>query len=149
MARICIADDDPDIRHLVAYALIDEGHQVTTANDGTEAIELLQRELPDLLVLDVMMPGIDGFEVLRQMQNKDLRDRTRVLMLTAKNSERDWEQGYELGADRYMTKPFDPDELVAAVRELLAASRDELEERREEEYDRARLLSKLEELFGN
>lgn len=149
MARICIVDDDPDIRHLVTYALVDEGHEVSTCPDGAAAFEMLKEDPPDLMLLDIMMPGMDGYQVLEAMREAGLREATKVLILTAKGSERDWEQGFELGANVYMTKPFDPDELIVAVRELLAASEEELKTRREEEYDKAHLLSQLEAIFGS
>jgi DNA-binding response OmpR family regulator len=148
MARIFIVDDDTDIRQLVAYELVDEGHEVSVAKDGAEALEVLLESSLDLVVLDIMMPRVDGFEVLQRLNEAAARDDVKVLILTAKGSERDWEQGFALGADMYMTKPFDPEELIEAVRELLAASREELAERREQELDRAHLLSQLESLFG-
>jgi two-component system, OmpR family, response regulator MtrA len=148
MARIFIVDDDTDIRQLVAYALVDEGHEVSVAKDGAEALEVLLESSLDLVVLDIMMPSVAGFEVLQRLNEAAARDDVKVLILTAKGSERDWEQGFALGADMYMTKPFDPEELIEAVRELLAASREELAERREQELDRAHLLSQLESLFG-
>jgi two-component system, OmpR family, alkaline phosphatase synthesis response regulator PhoP len=148
MARIFVVDDDADIRQLVTYALVDDGHEVSVARNGAEALEVLLKDSPDLVVLDIMMPGLDGFDVLDQLNQAELRKNLKVLILTAKGSERDWEQGFRLGADMYMTKPFDPEEVVEAVRELLAASNEELAARREQEFDRAHLLSQLESLFG-
>lgn len=148
MARILIAEDDPDIRQLVTHTLADEGHEIATAKDGTTALEMLIANPPDLLVLDLMMPGVDGYGVLKEMDECGLRESTKVLVLTAKGSERDWERGFELGADQYMTKPFDPDEVVGMVNELLALTKEELKAQREQELDKAHLLSQLESLFG-
>jgi DNA-binding response OmpR family regulator len=149
MPRILITDDDPDIRQLVIYALADHGHEVSVAKDGKEALEHVVASPPDLMVLDVMMPELDGYGVLRALGEQDLKGTTKILMLTAKGSEHDWKEGYDLGADRYMTKPFDPDELVNTVAEMLEASEEELEAKREQEQDRANLLSQLESIFGD
>ena len=148
MARILIAEDDADIRQLVTHTLADEGYEIATAKDGTSALDMMLANPPDLLVLDLMMPGIDGFGVLEAMQESGLKDTTKVLVLTAKGSESDWERGFELGADQYMTKPFDPDEVVDSVKDLLSLSKEELKAKREQELDKAHLLSQLESLFG-
>jgi DNA-binding response OmpR family regulator len=149
MARILIADDDPDIRQLVIYALADEGHEVSIAKDGQEAIDHVAESPPDLLLLDIMMPEVDGYDVLRALEERGIRGLTKILVLTAKGSERDWKLGYDLGADRYMTKPFDPEELLETVGEMLTSSAEELEAKREQEQDRANLLSQLESIFGD
>lgn len=148
MARILIADDDPDIRQLVIYTLADEGHEVSVAKDGKEALEHFVASAPDLMLLDIMMPEMDGYDVLRAIEEQDIRGSSRILVLTAKGSERDWKLGYDLGADRYTTKPFDPDELLETVAEMLSASPEELAAKREQEKDRANLLSQLESIFG-
>jgi two-component system alkaline phosphatase synthesis response regulator PhoP len=103
---------------------------------------------PDLMLLDIMMPEMDGHDVLRALDERGVRGLTKILVLTAKGSERDWKLGYDLGADRYMTKPFDPEELLQTVNDMLTASNEELEAKREEEQDRANLLSQLESIFG-
>jgi DNA-binding response OmpR family regulator len=148
MARILIADDDPDIRHLVIYTLADEGHEVSVAKDGQEALDHIVASPPDLVLLDIMMPELDGYDVLRALEERELSDATKILVLTAKGSERDWKLGYDLGADRYMTKPFDPDELLEVVAEMLTSSPEDLAKKTEEEKDRANLLSQLESIFG-
>ncbi|MEA2516771.1 MAG: two-component system, OmpR family, response regulator [Actinomycetota bacterium] len=149
MARILIADDDPDIRQLVIYALADEGHAVSVAKNGREAVDQVAASAPELMVLDIMMPELDGYGVLQELQERDIKGTTKVLVLTAKGSDHDWKQGYDLGADRYMTKPFDPEELLNTVNDMLNASHTELEAKREEEQDRANLLSQLESIFGD
>ena len=148
MARILIADDDPDIRALVVYALADQDHEVSVAKDGREALEQVEASPPDLMLLDIMMPELDGYDVLRALAERELAEDVKVLVLTAKGSERDWKLGYDLGADRYMTKPFDPDELLATVIEMLSSTAEELAAKREQEQDRANLLSQLESIFG-
>src|SRR5687768_2069987 len=105
MARILVADDDADIRQLVIYSLADEGHEVSVAKNGQEAVDHVVASPPDLMLLDVMMPEMDGYDVLRTLDEKGVRGFTKILVLTAKGSERDWKLGYDLGADRYMTKP--------------------------------------------
>ena len=149
MARILIVDDEADIRQLITYALVEDGHDVATAGDGTQAMEQVTENAPDLVILDVMMPGLDGFDLLATLEEKGLRGDTRVLILTARGSERDWKQGYDLGADRYMTKPFDPEDLITTVRELMSATPEELATKREEEQDRSNLLAQLETIFGD
>ncbi|MDQ3963473.1 MAG: response regulator [Actinomycetota bacterium] len=149
MATILIADDDADIRQLVIYSLADEGHEVAVAKDGREVVDQFAAAAPDLLILDIMMPEMDGFDVLRALEEQETRGDAKILVLTAKGSEHDWKLGYDLGADRYMTKPFDPEELIVTANELLSASQEELDARREQEQDRANLLSQLESIFGD
>lgn len=147
MARILIVDDTADMRQLLSSILVEEGHQVVVAADGVKALEMMQLHPPDLVVLDVMMPTKDGYTVLRDMKAMGLREMVKVLLLTAKNSEHDWLRGYKLGADHYLTKPFELDELVEAVEFVLATSKDALRERREQELGKAQLLARLESLF--
>jgi DNA-binding response OmpR family regulator len=149
MARILIADDDADVRQVLVVALVDRGHEVAAARDGAVAVRMLTEGTPDLVVLDVMMPQRDGFQVLDELTNSGLRDLTRVIMLTANGSEHDASRIFELGADAYSTKPFDLDELIAQVEELLALSNEELKSRREKELDTSRLLSQLESILGD
>ena len=147
MARILIVDDNADIRRLIGTILSPSGHELLYAEDGEKALEIVKQSSPDLVVLDVMMPKMDGLMVLKQMRVAGLRDSTKVLMLTAKASESDWVRGYKLGADSYLTKPFDPPELTAAVEDLFSMTKERLRERREEELHRAQMLSRLESLF--
>jgi two-component system response regulator MprA len=147
MARIYIADDDGDIRHLLTFALIEEGHEVLAAKDGAMALEAVIADPPDVLVLDMMMPRLNGFQVLDELTRAGKRETTRVLILTARSSEKDRVEGFDHGADLYLTKPFEPDEFVQAVRDLLESSHDELKLRREAEKDKANLLAQLESAF--
>ena len=147
MARILVVDDNDDIRQLVSSILSDEGHSVRLAADGESAIEALRSDPPDLVILDIMMPQIDGYTVLKTMTGEGLKRRTKVIMLTAKTNEADWLQGYRLGADAYMTKPFTMEELSGTVAEVLRMSPEQLAKRRAEEIEKTQLLSRIESLF--
>ena len=147
MARIHIVDDDPDIRQLVTYWLVEEGHEVSAAADGDAALERVAAHPPDLLILDMMMPRVDGYEVLKSVAAAGVAETMKVLVLSARSTEQDRELGLQLGADLYVNKPFEPEELVNVVNEMLSLSKAELRQRREEERDKARLLSQLETFF--
>jgi DNA-binding response OmpR family regulator len=148
MAEVLVVDDDPDIRGLLAFTLEDEGHVVRVAADGEAALELLADQPPDCMVLDLMMPGLDGFGVLRARRQQGLAADTRVLILTCRTAERDYVRGWELGADEYVTKPFDPEAVLARVSELLACSPSVLTDRRAAELQKAELLDRLESAFS-
>jgi DNA-binding response OmpR family regulator len=147
VADILIADDDADIRRLLSSVLAEEGHQVSVAKDGRSSIETMVMSPPDIVILDLMMPEMDGLSVLSEMADYQVLDSTKVLVLTARSSEADREMGFELGADHYVTKPVEPLEVVIAVRELLALTKDELRVRREKERDKAHLLAQLESVL--
>lgn len=148
MARIYVVDDDTDVRHVISYALDDEGHEVTAHKDGEAALEALLAAPPDLMILDLMMPGYDGYEILEQMDGWGLREATRVLVLTAKVSAADRSRALSLGADAFMTKPFDPDALADRVRELLALSNEDRRAQRVGNAARAFDRDDLAKLFG-
>jgi two-component system OmpR family response regulator len=147
MARILVADDNDEIRQLLETIMSSEGHKVVSASNGQEALDMMLAHAPDVLILDVMMPVMDGYSVLREMKAAGMRDSTKVLVLTAKTSEQDWVRGYKLGADQYLTKPFEVDDLVTAVQGMLKMTKEQLRARRQEELDRAQLLSRLESIF--
>lgn len=113
---ILIVDDEAAIVRLVRAKLQADGYAVVTAYSGEAALELIENERPDLIVLDVMMPGMDGFETLRRIR---INDHVPVIMLTARSSDRDKVRGLESGADDYLAKPFNPDELAARVASVL------------------------------
>lgn len=120
--KILVADDEPNILISLEYLMKREGYEVFLARDGHEALEMLRRERPHLVLLDVMMPKKTGFEVCQELRSDEsLRD-TKVLMLTAKGRDTDVAKGMALGASAYMTKPFSTRELVEKVRELLETS---------------------------
>ncbi len=114
--KILVVDDEPHIVELVKYNLHQEGYDVVTAHDGTQALERAQAERPDLVILDIMLPYTDGLEVCRQLRRASS---VPIIMLTAKDGELERVVGLELGADDYVTKPFSPRELVARVRAIL------------------------------
>ena len=117
--RVLVVDDEPDIVALVAYHLAKAGYRVATASSGTDALESARRERPSLIVLDLMLPGMTGYEVLEQLRAADATRDVAVLMLTARREESDRIQGLSLGADDYLTKPFSPQELVLRVGAIL------------------------------
>jgi len=117
--RILVVDDESDIVALVAYHLAKAGYRVSTAGNGADALELARQERPALLVLDLMLPGMSGFEVLEQLRADDATHDVAVLMLTARREEPDRIRGLSLGADDYLTKPFSPQELVLRVGAIL------------------------------
>ena len=119
--KILIADDEPNIVVTLEYLMKREGYEVHVARDGQEALELLRRERPQLVLLDVMMPIKSGFEVCQELRADPELRATRVLMLTAKGRDTDLAKGLGVGADAYVSKPFSIQELAQAVRELLAA----------------------------
>jgi len=118
--RILVVEDEESIRAALREALVSEGYDVLVAGDGTRGLELGLTQDPDLVVLDLMLPGIDGFEVLRRLRADNVE--TPVLVLTARGLEQDRVRGLDLGADDYMVKPFATPELAARVRALLRRS---------------------------
>lgn len=121
--KILIADDEANIVVSLEYLLQREGYIVSIARDGQEALEAIERDAPDLVLLDVMMPIKTGFEVCASVRANPAMAHTRILMLTAKGRDTDLAKGMALGADGYMTKPFATRELVARVAEMLAQAR--------------------------
>ncbi|MBF4162827.1 response regulator transcription factor [Nocardioides acrostichi] len=120
MAKIVIADDDVDIRELVEFKLSSMGHEVTSVADGAAALRACQSARPDLVVLDVMMPGVSGLEALRALRGEPALADLPVILLTARAQESDVEMGFDSGADDYITKPFSPRELGSRVAALLS-----------------------------
>ena len=123
MARIVVADDDPDIRDLVVFKLRQAGHDVEAVEDGAAAVATCQASPPDLVVLDVMMPGMGGLDATRALRLDPRLARVPVILLTARAQESDIEQGFGAGADDYVVKPFSPRELASRVAAVLARSR--------------------------
>jgi two-component system, OmpR family, KDP operon response regulator KdpE len=116
---VLIADDEPRITKLVSIALSEEGFRVVTANGGEEALRIAEEIRPDIVLLDIVMPDLDGIEVMRELRE---RRPVAVILLTAKGSTADKAKGLDLGADDYIAKPFHPDELAARVRAVLRRS---------------------------
>jgi two-component system, OmpR family, phosphate regulon response regulator PhoB len=117
--HVLVVDDEPDIVALVAYHLAKAGFRVSTASNGQDALEQVRRDLPALVVLDLMLPGLSGFDVLESMRRNDETRPIAVLMLTARRDEPDRVRGLSLGADDYLVKPFSPAELVLRVKAIL------------------------------
>jgi DNA-binding response OmpR family regulator len=117
--KVMIVDDEPNIIIALEFLLQRAGFTVTKADSGIKALELLETEQPDLLILDVMMPGLTGFEVAARLRNQSRFEHLNIVFLTAKGTERDKAAGYATGADYYIVKPFDNDLLVSTVKEIL------------------------------
>jgi DNA-binding response OmpR family regulator len=114
--KVLVADDDADLRELIAFTLAQASYLVVKANDGSSAVRLFTEESPDLVVLDINMPGLSGFQVCEAIR---ARSRVPVMMLTVRGEEEDLVRALELGADDYLTKPFSPRTLLARIRALL------------------------------
>lgn len=117
--KILVVDDEEVLVETITYNLEQSGYQVLTATDGASALEIARQELPDLIVLDIMLPGMDGLEVCRQLRRDKRTSTVPIIMLTAKADEIDKVVGLEVGADDYVTKPFGRRELLARIRALL------------------------------
>jgi two-component system phosphate regulon response regulator PhoB len=117
--RILVVDDEPDITALVAYHLAKSGYRVSTATSGTEALKSARDERPDIVVLDLMLPGLSGYDVLAELRRRDETRDVGVILLTARRDEPDRIKGLTLGADDYLIKPFSPPELTLRVQALL------------------------------
>jgi phosphate regulon transcriptional regulator PhoB len=117
--NVLVVDDEPDIVELVSYNLTKEGFEVSTASDGEEALSRIRKDGFDFLILDLMLPGIQGTELCRILRNDPKTKNLPIIMLTAKGEEVDRVLGLEIGADDYITKPFSPRELVARIRAVL------------------------------
>jgi two-component system phosphate regulon response regulator PhoB len=122
--RILVVEDEPDIAALIAYQLTREGYRVETAGNGREALEAVGRDIPDLVVLDRMLPGLGGDEILKRLRGDPATASVAVLVVTAKKEQEDRIRGLELGADDYLTKPFSPRELVLRVKAILRRVRE-------------------------
>ncbi|MFC8503935.1 response regulator transcription factor [Pedococcus sp. NPDC057267] len=120
--RVLVADDDPDIRDLVDFKLSQAGYAVQAVPDGLAAWEAYQQEAPALVILDVMMPGLSGIDVLRKIRDSETPT-TPVLLLSAKSRDTDVDTGFAVGADDYVIKPFSPRELLHRVNGILARAR--------------------------
>ena len=116
--KILVCDDERHIVRLIQVNLERQGYQVVTAYDGKEGLEKVKSEKPDMVVLDVMMPYMDGFEVLKHIRRDPATEALPVIMLTAKAQDKDVFEGYHYGADMYLTKPFNPMELISFVKRI-------------------------------
>jgi len=122
VAKIMVVDDEPENQLLISVILTNEGHEVTAVDEGTQVVARASREQPDLILLDVMMPDLNGFRVFEALRAADATRHIPVLMLSALTQRWDVEKAVKLGVDDYLTKPFEPDDLVARVKSNLARS---------------------------
>ncbi len=146
---LLVVDDDLSLRTMLGYVFHDEGYEVREASGGTEALEMLQDDPPDCLVLDLMMPEVDGISVLRRRQELGIAPTTRVLVLTAKTDPQDAVWCWRLGADEFLNKPVDPERLAREVRLLMARKPSELRTRREAGLADARQRDMFEAAFDS
>lgn len=122
MPKILIVDDDPCIRLLleqILEELVDEGVELITAGNGEVALDIIRREIPEIVFLDVMMPKMNGFDVCNAVKNELHIEGLTIVMLTVRGQKVDKQRGMAVGADRYMTKPFNPEEILDVAREIL------------------------------
>jgi two-component system alkaline phosphatase synthesis response regulator PhoP len=120
MKKILIVDDEPNIVMALEYTFKKNNYQVFIARDGQEALDILKTNYPDVIILDIMMPMVDGYATLEQIKKEDNLKHTKVIFLSAKNKESDIAKGLSLGADAYMTKPFSIKKIVDQVMDLLS-----------------------------
>lgn len=139
--RVLIADDEPALRALLKTNLALEGFETLTASNGEEALRVIRDEAPDVVLLDVMMPVMDGWAVLQEL-SKDGNRHTKVILVTAKATSEAQLQGWELGCDEYLTKPFDLDDMIDRIMEVVQRNDSQTEVRR---IDRIRELSSMTE----
>ena len=118
--KILVVDDEPDVASLLTLMLKSQGYNVIAAGDGQEALEKARAEGPDLIVLDIMLPKLDGYKVARMLKFDEKFSHIPIIMLTAKIQEKDRKTGLEMGADAYVTKPFDTMQLLEKVKEVLS-----------------------------
>jgi DNA-binding response OmpR family regulator len=125
--KILVAEDEPSIVISLEFLLRGAGHDVTVARNGSDALTLTEKLRPDLVVLDVMLPVVDGFEVCRRIRRNSATGDTRILMLTARGRQSEMDKGLAAGANAYMTKPFATRELLETIASLLAGARSSLQ----------------------
>lgn len=147
MAKLLVVDDSPEIVSWLQYELREAGHMVSTATNGEEGLLLMELERPELVLLDIDMPVMNGFQMLKKFRGmKDLHD-VHVVMLTGRGREADWVQGYKLGVHDYLTKPLEVDELLEAIERTLASTPEQIQQRCQEELEKSEMLLKLENMF--
>jgi two-component system alkaline phosphatase synthesis response regulator PhoP len=121
--KVLVVDDEVNITQILEFSIGSEGFEVITAQNGEEAIERARRELPDLIILDIMMPKIDGYEACRILKANPLTKNIPVVLLTAKGRDIDRRLGYEVGATDYIVKPFSPNKLIERIHRLLSCTK--------------------------
>ena len=121
--KIMVVDDEPYIARVIKFKLEQEGYTVISANDGVTGLEKIREEKPDMVLLDVMMPGMSGYEVCQKIKGDAELAGIPVVILTAKGQERDREQGFSMGASDYITKPFSPNRLLELVKSIVGEAK--------------------------
>jgi DNA-binding response OmpR family regulator len=121
--KIMVVDDEPYIARVIKFKLEQEGYNVISANDGQTGLQKIREEKPDLVLLDVMMPGLSGYDVCQQLKQDPALAGIPVVILTAKGQERDREQGLNMGASDYITKPFSPNRLLDLVKNMIGEAK--------------------------
>jgi two-component system alkaline phosphatase synthesis response regulator PhoP len=121
--KILVVDDEVNITQILEFSIGSEGYQVITASNGEDAVEKARREQPDLVILDIMMPKIDGYEACRLIKSNPLTKNIPVVLLTAKGRDIDKRLGYEVGAIDYIVKPFSPNKLIERIHQLLVSAK--------------------------
>jgi phosphate regulon transcriptional regulator PhoB len=137
--KILVVEDEPDIRKLLHYNLSQEHFQILEAEEGERALKIVQRDRPDLVILDLMLPGLSGLEFCKMLRDRAETAKVPILMLTAKAGEADRVVGLEMGADDYLTKPFSPRELVARVKAIMRRAEYQAPSATDEYYEKGGL----------
>lgn len=119
MKKILIVDDEPNIVMTLEYAFKKQDYQVFIARDGSEALNILKTEIPDVILLDIMMPKVDGYKTIEIIKQNAYLEEVKIVFLTAKSKAKDIEKGLALGADKYFTKPFSIKKVIAEINELI------------------------------
>ena len=148
MARILVVDDEAAIRAVIAAVLEEEGHDISHARDGAEALAAIQASMPDLIVLDLAMPGMDGWHLLEELHNRGLRKATRVVIVSAHYDPATAPLSQRRKVGHFLPKPFEPDALIAMVDEALAIESDNLYDQLDRSDGLARLLARVDEVMG-
>lgn len=145
--HILVVEDEEPIRRLIRAALDPNAYSLTETGRGEDALQLLAEQAFDLLILDLRLDGISGWDVLDAMRTRRLRDRVRVIILTAQSSERDILRGWREGVDQYCMKPFEPAQFVRVVEAVLASTDDDLARYRQSELEKTQLLNLVDNAF--
>jgi len=148
MAKVLVVDDEPAIRLLLQAILAQEGHDVDTAADGVEALTYVQRELPDVVLLDLAMPHMDGWHFLEELRAVGLRSRVRVIIVSAMTDSDSLARSQAEGVNERIAKPFDATAILKAVEAVVQEPAEDILARREHPEDLARLIDKLQSLDG-
>jgi DNA-binding response OmpR family regulator len=146
VAKVLVVDDEPAIRLLLQAILAQEGHDVETAADGLEALASVKNDLPDVVLLDLAMPNMDGWHFLEELRSIGLRSRLRVIIVSAMTDLESMERGQAAGVDERIAKPFDANAILRAVEAVVQEAPEDILARREHPEDLARLIDKLQSL---